>query len=104
MEGGCSFLHDQGIRALIERVKVEVDPNIDAAFPGQRDARIEIETVDGRKFTHFQTDRKGEPEEALTDAELDGNFLELAEPAIGISWARALLTRIWALDSCDSSI
>ncbi|RKR68361.1 2-methylcitrate dehydratase PrpD [Acidovorax sp. 94] len=92
-------LDDVGTRALMERMTVEVDPVLDAAFPGQRAARIEIETVDGRRLTHFQPNRKGDPEQALTDAELEGKFLELAEPVIGTNRARTLLTNVWALDS-----
>ena len=92
-------LDDVGTRALMERMTVEVDPALDAAFPGQRAARIEIETVDGRRLTHFQPNRKGDPEQALTDAELEGKFLELAEPVIGTNQAPTLLRNIWALDS-----
>lgn len=92
-------LDDVRTRALMERMTVEVDPALDAAFPGQRSARIEIETVDGRRLTHLQPNRKGDPELALTDAELEDKFLELAEPVIGATKARALLEKIWALDS-----
>lgn len=92
-------LDDVRTRALMERMTVEVDPALDAAFPGQRSARIEIETVDGRRLAHLQPNRKGDPELALTDAELEGKFLELAEPVIGATQARALLEKIWALDS-----
>lgn len=81
---------------------VEVDPALDAAFPGQRAARIDIETVDGRRLSHFQPNRKGDPEQALTDAELEGKFLELAEPVIGIASAQSLLANIWALDRTEN--
>jgi 2-methylcitrate dehydratase PrpD len=91
-------LNDPTTRALMERMTVEVDPALDAAFPGQRSARIEIETVGGQRLAHFQPNRKGDPELALTDAELEGKFLELAEPVIGAARAQALLARIWALD------
>ena len=95
-------LDDVGTRALMERMTVEVDPALDAAFPGQRAARIEIETVDGRRLTHFQPNRKGDPEQALTDTELEGKFLELAEPVIGTTQARAVLQKIWTLESCGT--
>ncbi len=95
-------LDDVGTRALMQRMMVEVDPALDAAFPGQRAARIEIETVDGRRLTHFQPNRKGDPEQALTDTELEGKFLELAEPVIGTTQARALLQKIWTLESCGT--
>lgn len=92
-------LDNPATRALMERIAVEVDPVLDAAFPGQRAARIDIETVDGLLLTHFQPNRKGDPEQALTDAELEGKFLELAGPAIGPARAQSLLARLWALDA-----
>lgn len=95
-------LNDSSTRALMERITVEVDPALDTAFPGQRAARIELETMDGRQLSHFQPNRKGDPEQALTDAELDSKFLELAEPAIGVTSARSLLANIWALESSQT--
>jgi len=96
---GPDRLDDPATRALMERITVEVDPVLDAAFPGQRSARIDIETGDGRRLSHFQPNRKGDPEQALTDAELEGKFLELAEPVIGQARSQSLLARLWALDA-----
>jgi 2-methylcitrate dehydratase PrpD len=83
----------------MERMDLAVDPELDAAFPGQRAARVVIHTRDGRRLEHLQPNRKGDPEQALTDGELEGKFLELASPVIGSERAGALLARIWALDT-----
>ncbi|MET3918996.1 2-methylcitrate dehydratase PrpD [Variovorax sp. OAS795] len=91
-------LDDPATRALMERIGVAVDPELDAAFPGQRAARVVIETRDGRRLEHLQPNRKGDPEEPLTDAELEGKFLELSSPVLGEERARALLERLWTLD------
>lgn len=92
-------LHDATTRLLLERVDVAVDPELDAAFPGQRAARVTIHMRDGRKFAHLQPNRKGDPEEPLTDTELEGKYLELVSPVIGEQAAKSLLERIWGLDS-----
>ena len=92
-------LNDSDTRSLMERLTVAVDPELDAAFPGKRAARIEIETIDGRRLSHLQPNRKGDPEEPLSDEELEGKLIELASPVIGLDAARALLARLWALDS-----
>ena len=91
-------LADPLTRALMQRIEVAVDPEIDATFPGRRAARIAIETTDGRRAEHFQPNRKGDPELPLTDRDLEAKYLELAEPVIGAAKAQALLARIWALD------
>lgn len=95
-------LDDPVTRALMERISVAVDPELDAAFPGQRAARVVIETRDGRLLEHLQPNRKGDPEEPLTDAELEGKFMELSSPVIGAERARALLDRLWTLDRSES--
>jgi len=92
-------LQDPRTRALLQRVSAVVDPQIDAAFPGQRAARVEITLRDGRRLAHFQPNRKGDPEEPLDDAELEGKLLELAAPVIGTEAARALLARVWTLET-----
>ena len=95
-------LADPATRALMERIELEVDPRLDAAFPGQRAAQVEFETRDGRTERHFQHARKGDPELPLSDRELDEKFLELAAPVLGEPRARALLARLWRVDELES--
>lgn len=95
-------LKDPDIRALIERIEVNVDPAIDAAFPGRRSARVEVRTRGGDRLMHMQPDRKGDPELPLSDRELEGKFLELASPVVGAESARAMLARLWSLESAGS--
>lgn len=91
-------LIDPAIRALMQRIELTVDPQLDASFPGQRAARITIEATDGRRGDYFQPNRKGDPEEPLTDTDLDDKFLELVIPVLGEQASRGLLRRLWMLD------
>lgn len=92
-------LNDPATRSLMSRITKSLDPEVDAGFPARRAARVTINLRDGRAVTHWQSDRKGDPELPLTDADLEGKLIELASPVIGEPAARTLLTRIWALDS-----
>jgi 2-methylcitrate dehydratase PrpD len=92
-------LNDPATRALMQRISKALDPEVDAGFPGRRAARVAITLRDGRHLSHLQPDRKGDPELPLSDGDLEGKLLELATPVIGEREARALLARIWALDS-----
>ena len=94
-------LANADVRAMMARITAVVDPEIDAAFPGRRSARVEIETNDGQRHAWLQPDRKGDPELPLSDAELNDKFLELAAPVIGAERAQALLRNIWSLDRAD---
>jgi len=91
-------LADAATRSLMAKITAVVDPEIDAMFPGRRAARVEIEMSDGRQYSWLQSDRKGDPELPLSDSELEGKFLELALPIIGLDRAETLLSCIWTLD------
>ena len=90
-------LNDPHTRTLMQRIHKALDPEVDAAFPGRRGARVAITLRDGRHLTLVQPDRKGDPELPLSDADLEGKLMELATPVIGEADARALLARIWQL-------
>lgn len=89
---------DPETRALMQRIDASVDPELDAAFPTQRAARVEIETRDGRRQALLQPTRKGDPEAPLDDRELEAKYLELAGPVIGEARSRSLLDRLWRLE------
>lgn len=91
-------LNDRGTRALMQKIELAVDPEIDPHFPRTRAARIEMNTTDGRHGEHLQPTRKGDPEQPLTDRELEDKYAELAVPVIGKAKAAALLERLWALE------
>lgn len=86
---------DPAIRALSDRVEMQLDADCDAAFPGRRSAHVEITTRSGERFHHFQHTRKGDPDAPLSDEELSGKYLELASPVIGEAAASRLLSQLW---------
>ncbi len=89
---------DAETRRLMALTEVMVDPELDAEFPRKRGARIRMETSDGRVLEHLQANRKGDPEEPLTDEQLSEKLLELASPVIGEARARVLLHRLWSIE------
>ncbi|PWY41495.1 2-methylcitrate dehydratase [Achromobacter sp. RW408] len=91
-------VHDPVLGALIDRIDVHADPDIDAAFPANRSARIEIEFMSGERRTHVQANRKGDPEDPLSDAELESKFIELATPCLGAAAAKEKLADLWRID------
>jgi 2-methylcitrate dehydratase PrpD len=91
-------LEDEATRALMKRISVCVDPQLDSGFPGQRAARVEI-VAGGRSAEHLQPTRIGDPEAPLSDSQLEDKYLELAAPVLGEARARALLGRLWKLEA-----
>lgn len=76
-------LRDPVLHAFMPKVSVSLASELVDAYPRHRAARLRLELLDGRVFEHEQPNRKGDPEDPLTDAELDAKFSELAEPVLG---------------------
>ncbi len=91
-------LTNPATRALMQRIELAVDPEIDELFPGARAARIEMVTTDGRRGRHLQPTRKGDPDAPLTDRDLEDKYTELAAPVLGPAKAATLLARLWSIE------
>ncbi len=90
-------MQDPATRACMEKISLAVDPELDAAFPRQRAARVSI-SAGGRSAEHLQPTRIGDPDAPLSDAQLEEKYLELAAPVLGDKQARELLARLWKLE------
>ena len=90
-------LQDPVVREVMKKTTVAIDPELDAAFPAKRAARVAI-SAGGRREAFLQPTRKGDPDLPLSDGELEQKFLELAAPVLGTGPAQALLARLWRLD------
>jgi 2-methylcitrate dehydratase PrpD len=93
------ILHDAEIRDIMTRVHVVKDDWADEGFPGRRSAIVHIETVDGITLTHKAMCRKGDPENPLTDDELNEKYRELVTPVVGNAVAENLLGILWCIDA-----
>jgi|SRR5262245_5247380 len=85
-------------RDLMKKIRVRLDPELDAAFPAQRAARVAIRAR-GRREELLQPTRIGDPDAPLSDAQLDEKYLELAAPVIGERKAKEELERLWHLEA-----
>ena len=91
-------INDPATRDLMARIEVAIDPELDAAFPQQRAARVAFVAHDGRQEEFLQPTRVGDPDAPLSDAQLEEKYLELAVPVIGQGRAEELLQRLWKLE------
>ena len=72
-------IEDPALLDLTRRVTVIADPELTARVPQERPAIVEIRCRDGRRFSEQVDLPKGEPERALTTAELRSKFHDLAD-------------------------
>ncbi|MEK9754422.1 MAG: MmgE/PrpD family protein [Rhodospirillaceae bacterium] len=90
-------LADPAIRANMAKVKCHIDEAAEKAFPSRRSATVTIATTAGDTFEHYSPTRKGDPDNPLSDTELEDKFRELTEAVIGEKAAEALRRRVWNL-------
>ncbi|MFQ5859106.1 MAG: MmgE/PrpD family protein [Anaerolineae bacterium] len=95
-------LNDPATESLIHKIDLYLDPDIDAAFPRARSARIQIETFGGTVLEQFQPTRKGDPDMPFSDDEVSAKFTEMVSPVTGDNVAKALLARCWSLKTLGS--
>ena len=92
-----SVLTDPAVRALMGRVTLVAAPDLDAAFPGQRAARVTLTLSTGEQLAAHRDTRKGDPDDPLTDAELRAKFTELVAAEAGEAASAELLAAVWQL-------
>jgi len=90
-------LNDTATQKLMDRIQLSVDPELDAAFPAQRAARVAIHAA-GKREEFLQPTRIGDPDAPLSDRVLEEKYYELATPVLGEERARAVLERLWRLE------
>jgi len=105
-------LHDAAVLDLMSRIELLEDPELTAMFPRRWGARVRVEWADGSSDVQQVEVPKGDPENPMTDQELETKFRGLVEPVIGEAAAlelRATLTNpssaiadVWRL-ACPSA-
>ncbi|HVC42455.1 MAG TPA: MmgE/PrpD family protein [Candidatus Saccharimonadales bacterium] len=92
-----SVLFDPAVRELTGRVTLVPDEGMEAAFPGQRAARVTVIEQSGVTHVAERRTRKGDPDDPLTDGELSDKFTDLASPVLGDPGADQLQAAVWHL-------
>lgn len=97
------MLENEAIRNLAGRVSVREEPSFTAMLPDRRPARVTVYLKNGRSLSKTVYHSKGDPAEPISDTELISKFLDLAEPAIGITRANRVLEIIQKLETVENA-
>ncbi|MGE4375857.1 MAG: MmgE/PrpD family protein, partial [Burkholderiaceae bacterium] len=87
------------VAAFRDRVRMELDPEVDAAYPQRWIGKVLVKTRDGRTLSARVDEPKGDPGNTLTRAELEDKAQRLAAygRAATPQEMQALIARIWAI-------
>lgn len=72
---------DPEVRRLAARTEIAVAAELDVRFPAERWARVCLRLRDGRRLVSKETPARGDPDSALTDAEILAKFEALSVTA-----------------------
>ncbi|MBF8778528.1 MmgE/PrpD family protein [Pseudomonas fulva] len=97
-------LTDPRVASVRAKVHMQLDPEVDAAYPARWLGRVEVTSTDGRTFSAAIDEPKGDPGNSLSRPELEAKFQRLLaysgarSPAQG----RALIEQVWQLRDARS--
>ena len=93
-----SVLSNEEVHQLMERIRVEVDPSMEKAYPGKWSAEAEIMTRDGQRLLGRVDHPKGDPENPMSADEMIEKYRELSVRVIGESVTEIILERVMCLE------
>ena len=91
---------DPAIRALLERTRVEVDPELTSLYPARWPARLSLRLADGSVVEGGADYPRGNPEHPVPPAVLEEKFRALVAPRYGAEVAERAIAAVRDLDRC----
>lgn len=91
------------IHRLAGKVELYVDRECEARFPNNRGAVVQIIFTSGSSIEMAMPNRRGSPEEPVSDEELSSKFRDLAESVIGADAVDRKLQDLWSIDKQTSA-
>ena len=83
---------------MARRVRTELDSEIHALFPKRFAGRVTVFTRDGRQITKMIEFPKGEPENPMSESELQEKFMSLSTTVLTKKRANKILESVYAID------
>ncbi|MGH7861573.1 MAG: MmgE/PrpD family protein [Candidatus Dormibacteraceae bacterium] len=91
-------LADPRTRALMDRLKVVVDPECERDFPDRTLNKLAVKVSDGTVYRAAVAQHRGHRANPMSDADIEAKFRSQAEDHIGPSRADQLLGAVWRLE------
>ncbi len=94
-------LGDAAVREVAQRVRMELDAEVDGAYPARWIGKVTVTTRDGRCLSARVDEPKGDPGNTLSRAELEDKALRLGAYRGGATEAemKAIIGLVWALET-----
>lgn len=93
-----AHLADESLMALVQKIKVVGDAELNKKYPEGIPNRLTITMADGSVLEHEVTFPRGHHHNPMTDAEVESKFRSMAEPRLSETTILEILDRCWNLD------
>ncbi len=87
----AEILSHAQVRSIMQKIELKVDEGFDRDFEHHRSARIEATVSQGQKVVAVAVNRRGGPENPLSDGEKREKFIRLSE----LAWGAEVAEEIW---------
>ncbi len=90
---------DTGLRTIINKMRIDENPEFTERYPEQYNCRIEVIKSNGQTEVASTSYPKGHGKNPLSDAEVDAKFRRLACPTVTEQQCEQALELIWSLEN-----
>ncbi len=97
-------VRDRRIAELIAKTRVNVCEEFSRNYPAQWTGRVAVAFADGTKAEGCAEYPRGNPENPVSTAELEGKFTSLVAPRFGEASARRAIERIRDIENCEDMV
>ena len=94
---------DAAVIAFRDKVEMQLDTEVDRAYPARWIGKVIVETIDGRRLDGRVDEPKGDPGNTLDRAEIEDKALRLAAYRGGATEAemRRVIERVWSIADAE---
>jgi 2-methylcitrate dehydratase PrpD len=98
-----AFFADAAARAFNTRVVMQLDPEVDAAYPARWIGKVSVVTTDGRTLAGRVDEPKGDPGNTLSHDEIDGKARRLIAYGGGVApdEVDGVMARLWGIAEAE---
>lgn len=102
----AGVLEDETVLSFLDRVTMELDTEVDSAYPKQWIGKVTVTTKDQHSHSGRVDEPKGDPGNTLSRDELDikARTLALSSDAVKAEELDDLMRRVWKISSVDKII
>lgn len=96
------YLADPVVTRVLPGINVSVSKEMNALYPGKWASKIELTTKTGNSYNKFVEYPKGDPENTMTDKEIENKYMSLAGMKLTGSRANELLEKCALIENCPN--